>query len=94
MRDAPRLLEGRARAVVDDGDGPLELRADLLGPFFTTAAAGIAVDENRRSGARRGCHEHGGERRDHLLLQRSRLPVITILIEGACHARAARPATR
>src|SRR3546814_8682354 len=50
---------------------PRPTRTDTLFPYttlFRSAAARIAVNEYRRCGARRRCHEHGREGRDRLLL--------------------------
>jgi len=52
LRGASGLLGCHTRAFVDDRNGPLELRADVLGPSLTAGAAAIAVDYHRGPGAR------------------------------------------
>ena len=54
-------LKSRPLLIVDDGDAPAELLADLGGPFLATTTACIAMDYDRDSRGT-GDRDRRGER--------------------------------
>jgi hypothetical protein len=63
LRDAPRALEGRTRAIIDNGDAPSELCANLIGPFLAAAAAWIAMHNYGSGSIRCRRKEESGQHR-------------------------------